>query len=118
MQAGLVDTFQHPARTRGGLAWLLSALLLVSYLLLYLGPIPALGLHLDVFQKLAEAVHLSSKWTLYGLLYTVAMILGGAYFLSRYGRNSPYQRVRTIVVVLVQIVFGFSLPLEIGRAHV
>jgi len=111
VQAGLVDTFRHPARTRGVAAWLVSGLLLVSYLLLYLGPIPVLGLHVDVFQKLAEAVHVSSKWTLYGLLYTAAMVAGGAYFLRRHARNSPYQRVRTIVVVLVQIVFGFSLPL-------
>ena len=111
MQAGLMNTYQNPAQNRSGPAWLLSALLTVSYLVLYLGPIPKLGLTVDVFQAGAEALGLKSKWTLYGLLYTVAMIAGGAYFLRKHGKNSPYQKVRTTVVVLVQIVFGFSLPL-------
>jgi ferredoxin-type protein NapH len=55
-------------------------------------------------------VGLKSKWTLYGLLYTVAMIGGGAFVLRRHG-GSRYQLVRTTMVVLVQIVFGFALPL-------
>jgi ferredoxin-type protein NapH len=110
MQAGLMNTYQHPVSSRQPVAWLLSALLAVSYLLLYLGPIPALGLRGDVFQAGAEAVGLKSKWTLYGLLYTVAMIGGGAFVLRRHG-GSRYQLVRTTMVVLVQIVFGFALPL-------
>jgi ferredoxin-type protein NapH len=111
MQAGLMNTYQSPTQNRSILAWLLSALLTVTYLLLYLGPIPSLGLRVDVFQAGAHALGLASKWTLYGLLYTIAMIAGGAYFLRRHGRNSPYQKVRTTVVVLVQVVFGFSVPL-------
>jgi len=111
MQAGLMNTYQSPAQNRSALAWCLSALLIVAYLLLYLGPIPRLGLRIDVFQQGAEALGLKSKWTFYGLLYTLAMIVGGIYFLRKHGRNSPYQRVRTVVVVLVQIVFGFSVPL-------
>jgi polyferredoxin len=111
MQAGLMNTYQSPAQNRSALAWFLSVVLVVAYLLLYLGPIPALGVRIDVFQQGADALGLKSKWTLYGLLYTVAMIAGGVYFLRKHGRNSPYQKVRTIVVVLVQIVFGFSVPL-------
>jgi hypothetical protein len=80
MQAGLMTTYQSPVRTRHTWAWMLSGLLSVSYLLLYLGPIPRLGVRVDVFQRLAQAVGLSSKWTLYGLVYTLAMIAGGAYF--------------------------------------
>jgi ferredoxin-type protein NapH len=111
MQSGLLTTYRNPASNRSALAWGLSALLVVSYLLLYFGPLPQFGIRADVFQALAEALHLSSKWTLYGLLYTVAMMAGGAHFLRKQGRNSPYQRVRTGVVVLVQIVFGFATPL-------
>jgi ferredoxin-type protein NapH len=110
MQAGLMNTYQHPVSSRQPVAWLLSGLLVVAYLLLYLGPIPALGLRWDVFQAGAEAVGLKSKWTLYGLLYTVAMIAGGVFVLRRHG-GSRYQLVRTTVVVLVQIVLGFALPL-------
>src|SRR5262245_50694833 len=110
MQSGLLNTYQHPVSSRNGLAWVLSGLLVVSYLLLYLGPIPALGLRWDVFQAGANAVGLKSKWTLYGLLYTVAMIAGGLFFLRRHG-SSRYHVVRTTTVVLVQIVLGFALPL-------
>lgn len=110
MQAGLMTTYRTPLQSRSWLAWLLSALLTAAYLLLYFGPMPRLGISADVFQAGAEAVGLRSKWTLYGLLYTAAMLAGGVYFLRKHG-TSPYQRVRTIVVVLVQIVFGFSLPL-------
>ena len=110
MQAGLLDTFQHQMARRGILAWLLSGLLVAAYVLLYFGPIPQLGIHADVFEQGARWFGLSSKWTLYGLVYSLAMLAGGAYVLRRHG-NSPYQRVRTIVVVLVQILFGFSLPL-------
>jgi hypothetical protein len=110
MQAGLMNTYQHPISSRQTTAWFLSALLTLSYLLLYLGPIPALGVRWDVFQAGAEAVGLKSKWTLYGLLYTLAMIAGGAYVIRRHG-SSRYQLIRTSVVVLVQITFGFSLPI-------
>ena len=110
MQAGLLNTYRQPARNRSALAWGLSALLFTSYILLYFGPLPALGIRVDVFQRGAEAVGLGSKWTLYGLLYTAAMLVGGAYFLKRHG-SSPYHRVRTIVVVAVQVVLAFALPL-------
>ncbi|PYQ23052.1 MAG: hypothetical protein DMF79_04700 [Acidobacteria bacterium] len=110
MQAGLMNTYQRPISSRQTVAWFLSGLLTLSYLLLYLGPIPALGVRWDVFQAGAEAVGLKSKWTLYGLLYTLAMIAGGAYVIRRHG-SSRYQLIRTSVVVLVQITFGFSLPI-------
>lgn len=110
MQAGLVHTQHHPLSRRAAPAWALSALLLVSYVLLYFGPMPKLGLTIDVFETLAKAVGLGSKWTLYGLVYTLAMVIGGAFVLRRHG-NSPYQRVRTITVVLVQVVLAFALPI-------
>ena len=110
MQAGLLDTYRRPLRRRSGAAWTLSAALLAAYLLLYFGPIPWLGIRVDVFERAARAAGLDGKWTLYGLLYTAAMAAGGAYFLRRHG-NSRYQRVRTLVVVAVQVVLAFALPL-------
>src|SRR5262245_23254062 len=110
MQAGLLATYQNPVSNRSALAWPLSALLFAFYLLLYFGPLPALGLHFDLMQRWAEALHLGSKWTLYGLLYTAAMVAGGALVLRRHG-NSRYQRVRTLCVVAVQVVLAFALPL-------
>src|SRR5260370_15730838 len=110
MQAGLMNTYQHPVSSRQTVAWFLSGLLTVSYLLLYPGPIPALGVRWDVFQAGAEAVGLGSKWTLYGLLYTLAMIAGGVYVGRRHG-SSRYQLIRTSVVVFGQVGFSFALPI-------
>jgi hypothetical protein len=106
MQSGLLDTCHRPLSNRSWLAWALSVVLLVAYLLLYLGPIPTIGLRFDPLQRVAEGIGaglglpavLHSKWLLYGAAYTLAMVLGGAYFLKRHG-NSPYHRVRTTTVV-------------------
>jgi ferredoxin-type protein NapH len=118
VQAGLVHTYRHGARTRSWQAWGLSALLFAVYLLVYVGPIPALGLRFDVLQLAAESLggalalppSLRSKWTLYGAAYTVAMLAGSAYFLRRHG-NSRYQWVRTASVVLAQVLLAFALPI-------
>lgn len=52
---------------------------------------------------------LDSKWTLYGLLYTMSVTVGGVWMIGRYLHNR-YQVVRTIVVVFVQSTFAFSVP--------
>jgi len=101
MQAGLLNTYRSPVQSRRSPAWLLSGILLAFYLLLYFT---------DALDPVARGLGLSDKWMLYGLLYTVAMIAGGAFFLRRHG-NSRYQRIRTLVVVGVQIVFAFTLPI-------
>ena len=118
MQAGLINTYQHPASNRSWVAWALSALLFASYVLLYFGSVPALGLHFDLLQRVAERAGaalglptvLHSKWLLYGTAYTLAMVVGGIYFLRRHG-NSRYQQVRTLSVVSVQVVMAFLLPI-------
>jgi polyferredoxin len=125
LQSGLVNTQRNPASTRSWPAWVLSALLSLAYVLLYFGPMPALGLRVDLFQRWAEVVGdalglpavLHSKWVLYGAVYTLAMVVGGVFVLRRHG-NSPYQRVRTITVVGVQVLLAFLLPnvlLALGR---
>jgi ferredoxin-type protein NapH len=110
MQAGLLDTYRHPIQTRHVVAWTLSFLLAAFYVLLYFGPIPWLGIRFDVFESAARAAGLDSKWTLYGIVYTLAMVAGGIFFLRRHG-NSRYERIRTLSVLFVQIVFAFALPI-------
>ncbi len=100
MQAGLLDTYRHPVQSRQWHAWALSALILASYLVLYFT---------DVLEAPARALRLGSKWTLYGLVYSLAMVIGGAFFLRRHG-NSRYHRIRTVTVVLVQVLLAFALP--------
>jgi polyferredoxin len=100
MQAGLLDTYRRPASARGVSAWVLAALLTAFYVDVYF---------FDHLEPVAHAMRLPSKWTLYGGLYSLAMLVGGAYFLRRHG-NDRYHRVRTMVVVGVQLVLGFTLP--------
>ncbi len=56
---------------------------------------------------------MDSKWSLYGLLYTMSVTTGGVYMLGKYLHNR-YQVVRTLVVMVVQCTFGFSVPVLLG----
>ena len=113
MQAGLMNTYEHPVSSRQVVAWACSAVLIVAYVLLYFGGNPHRGFAADPIESLARVTlpaAIASKWTLYGLAYTLSMIVGGWFVLKRHG-NSRYQRIRTVVVVLVQVVLAFVLPL-------
>lgn len=100
MQTGLLTTFQSPAKTRNWVAWLIAAILTTFYVYLYFT---------NDLTPIAKALGLSSKWWLYSWLYTIAMLIGGTCFLLKHGKT-PYQRWRTVVVVLVQVVFVMALP--------
>ena len=100
-QHGLLSTYRQAWRRRGTSAWILGIVVLGFYLATYFT---------DWFNPVAAAVGLPDKWYLYGALYSIAMVGGGIYFLRRHG-NSRYQRIRTVVVVAVQIVLAFCLPL-------
>ena len=57
-----------------------------------------------------------SRWTVYGLLYTVAILGGGAYMSWKYKHNK-YQAVRTLVVMFIQVSFAFSVPILLKFFH-
>jgi len=101
MQTGLMTTFKSSAKTRGAIAWFISALLFAFYILVYFTAIP---------DSWAESVGLNGKWSLYGTLYSFAILVGGIYFIKVHG-NSRYQKIRTISLIVVQIVFAYSIPL-------
>lgn len=101
MQAGLLATYKSGVRSRGTIAWILSGLLLTFYVIIYFT---------DLLDPAARALGLGGKWTLYGVLYTLAIVFGGIYFLRVHG-NSRYHRLRTISLMVVQTVFAFSIPL-------
>src|SRR2546427_11878907 len=96
-----MDTYRRPLQKRGAVAWVLCAALVTFYLLIY---------YTDAFEGPARRLGLGDKWTLYGVLYTLAMVAGGIYFLRRHG-DSRYQRIRTITVVAVQGVLALALPI-------
>lgn len=99
-QNGLLSTWREGWRTRGPGAWIIASLLISAYLLLYFT---------ELFQPAAEALGLRSKWYLYGLVYSLAMVGGGVYYLRRHG-NSRYNRARIAVNVGVQVILAFLLP--------
>ena len=109
-QNGLLGTYREPWRTRNAVAYLIAALLIAFYTLLYFRD--ALGVANTALdpEVWAHAVGLRSRWLLYGLLYSVAMVGGAIYYLRRHG-NSRYNQVRIAVNVAVQLVLAFTLPL-------
>lgn len=99
-QKGLLKVYHEPGKSRGKSAWLLTVILLVFYLDLYF---------FDHLEAPAQALGLQNKWFLYGLLYTIAITIGGIYFLKKHG-NNRYHFYRTLCIITVQIFFGFSIP--------
>ncbi|MFQ5608445.1 MAG: hypothetical protein ACE5GA_10900, partial [Candidatus Zixiibacteriota bacterium] len=64
MQSGLLSTYQNKVSNRSYVAWIISAALLAFYVLMYFT---------TVFDPLAAMLGLSSRWWLYGALYTSAI---------------------------------------------
>lgn len=99
-QHDLLNTYREAWRRRGWVAWALSLALLSFYLILYFT---------EWLTPLAQIIGLRSKWWLYGSLYCSGMVVGGIYFLRRHG-NNRYHRIRTAVLLSVQILLAFALP--------
>jgi polyferredoxin len=100
IRTGKVEWLSHDITHRGVTAWLLSALLFAFYLALYFT---------EWFSAPAAALGLGNKWTLYGLLYTIAITAGGIHVIRKY-RHNRYQIVRTSVVIFVQATLAFAIP--------
>lgn len=99
-QQGLMDTHRVGWRNRSPLGVAISLGLIAFYCVLY---------WTEWLTPIAQAMGLRHKWFLYGLLYSVAMTGGAAFYLRRHG-NSRYHQVRIATNVAVQIVLAFSLP--------
>jgi ferredoxin-type protein NapH len=100
VRQGKLSWLAHDLTHRGITAWLLTAVLVAFYLVLY---------YTEAFTPVARAIRLGSKWTLYGLMYTLAVVIGGIHVIRKYPHNR-YQIVRTSVVMFVQVVLAFAVP--------
>ena len=109
-QNGLLSTFRQPWRTQGLTAWLIAATLVAFYTVLYFSSQLELSDGPLDFDRWASAMGLPDRWHLYGLLYSIAMLAGAAYYLRRHG-NSRYNRYRIVTNVVVQVALAFTLPL-------
>lgn len=58
----------------------------------------------------------ASRWFLYGLMYTVIMLVMGIRMLSKYQHNR-YQRVRTLSVMFFQTAFAFLIPQILSKLN-
>jgi polyferredoxin len=107
IKPGAGQALLHSVKNRGWAAWLLAALFSAFYIVLYFT---------EWFTPLAQAIGLQSKWVLYGTLYTIAVTAGGFHVIRKY-RHNRYQVVRTIVVIVVQSTFAYSIPLLLKFLH-
>jgi polyferredoxin len=103
--------------SRGFWAWVTGVSLTGFYVLLYWWP-EYLGFHkegntgmvgfFDPVSRLLSGKP-ASQWFMYGLLYTLAILLLGVKFIVKY-RHSRYQVIRTVSIMFFQTIIAFLLP--------
>jgi len=84
--------------------------LIIFYVLLYWSP-AYINNWITMVSPISESLsgNASSRWFLYGLMYSIIVIVMGVRMLSKY-RHNKYQRVRTISVIFFQTIIAFLLP--------
>lgn len=111
---------------RGTLAWMTGILITGFYVLLYFYP-AKLGLAaaneansglIAFFDPLSQLIknQPASQWFVYGVLYTLAILLFGIKFILKYQHNR-YQVIRTISVMFFQLCFAFMIPEILERLN-
>jgi Pyruvate/2-oxoacid:ferredoxin oxidoreductase delta subunit/uncharacterized membrane protein SirB2 len=98
-------------RKQGVIAWMLTILFTGFYVVLYWFPDNLAGLTSIVkpLKVMLTGNDGNAQWFLYGLVYTVAVIVMGIRFILKY-RHSRYQQVRTYSVMFFQLILAFLLP--------
>lgn len=102
--------FKHPMTSRKWLGILTGSLLIVFYIVLYWFPYYLVE-WMIITEPFAQWVSGggSSQWFVYGLLYTLAVLVMGVRMLIKY-RHSKYHLVRTGSVMFFQLAFAFIIP--------
>jgi len=95
---------------RGVVGWAFGLFLSYFYIVLYWGnnPFPVLISFFDSLSMLFRG-KLADKWFVYGTFYTFVILFLGLKFIVKY-RNNRYQLIRTIVVIISQVVFAYFIP--------
>ncbi len=110
---------------RGIWAYALGIFLTGFYVVLYFYP-SYLGLNesgentglVALFDPLSKWLsgNSASQWFVYGVFYTLAILLFGMKFLWKY-RHNKYQRLRTFSVMFFQLGFAFLIPELMARLN-
>ncbi len=104
------NIFKDPLNNRGLVGIVLGSFLILFYIVLYFYPVYILEWILisDVASQVFFGRE-ASQWFLYGFLYTIAVLVMGLRFLTKY-RHNKYQQIRTYSVMFFQLGFAFILP--------
>lgn len=121
----------HSSATRqaGVLSWMLAIVFTGFYVVLYWFPDQLFGL-VAAADPLYHAItgnhsywiddqgmgHVLNQWFVYGLIYTVGVIVMGYRYILKY-RHSNYQIIRTLSVAFFQLVIAFTLPHILERLN-
>ncbi len=102
--------YHSSMKSRGLLGIITGAFLISFYIVLYFAPqyVVPWTLIVDPVSRALSGGE-ASQWFLYGLLYTLAVIVMGVRMISKY-RHSPYQIIRTFSVMFFQTAFAFIIP--------
>jgi len=112
------DTFFRGAQNRRLIGWALGIGISGFYVVLYfynelqgLGMPPVLDGAIRILDPLARLTQGgdSSQWFLYGVLYTLSIVVFGVRMLMKY-RHNRYHQVRTWSVLFFQLGFAWFLP--------
>lgn len=100
----------NAATNRGAIAWGIAILITGFYIILYWFPFLLEGLirTTDPLSFLLRGKE-ANQWFMYGLFYTVAILIMGIKFIGKY-RHNRYQIIRTLSVMFFQLGFAFLIP--------
>ena len=102
--------YKNSATNRGWIGVIVGSFLITFYILLYWFPyyITTWIVMVEPLKKALSGGE-ASQWFLYGLMYTLAMLVMGVRMLIKY-RHNKYQIFRTISVMFFQLGFAFLIP--------
>ncbi len=102
--------FHSSMHTRGWLGILTGSFLIVFYIFLYWFP-EYLTSWVQIVEPLSRRLsgNGASQWFLYGVLYTICVVVMGVRMLLKY-RHNRYQQFRTLSVMFFQTTFAFLIP--------
>jgi ferredoxin-type protein NapH len=107
--------FHRNFTSRKWIAFVIGGFLIGFYCLLYFAPHYLTNLILLV-NPISKALNGgdASQWFLYGLIYTISVLLMGIKFIIKY-RHSKYHLARTISIIFFQTCIAFMLPELMSR---
>ncbi|SMD46326.1 4Fe-4S binding domain-containing protein [Aquiflexum balticum DSM 16537] len=102
--------FFSSMKSRGLLGIIIGTWLILFYVILYWFPeyLTNLVLMVDPL-SIALSGNPASQWFLYGLIYTLAILVMGIRMFRKY-RGNNYQTIRTVSVMFFQLAFAFLIP--------